>query len=210
MIPYSSYAKLNKILPSPQPSDFNIGSPSSLSGTFRKVSEAFQLPPPLVSPHDLSEEQKISQSILFPLKRKNSLSPIPDSPFANTIGIELERLKETILAQNSREIKRTASCSSVQLGDNFRLSPLLCPQIQTPPTTKSPMTSETITKNSFRCSAEERLKKICKYKEKLRKRRMSHKLSRDFDGRKKVAIKKLRVNGRFVKCKGVTACDDKQ
>ena len=50
---------------------------------------------------------------------------------------------------------------------------------------------------SIKCTTEERQKKIRKYKEKLRRRRLVHPVSRRYPGRSQVAYLKVRNNGKF-------------
>lgn len=48
------------------------------------------------------------------------------------------------------------------------------------------------------CTKEERLAKILKYKNKIRKWRSSHPVNKRFNGRSSVATKKPRIKGKFV------------
>lgn len=76
-------------------------------------------------------------------------------------------------------------------------SPLL------PPSSSLFPTFSTLQQLNGKLSLEERRKKIFKYKEKLRKWREIHPISRGFVGRKLVARNKPRLKGKFIKQNGV-------
>ena len=149
---------------------------------------------------EIREEDWPIVSILFPSRngKGSTCQPLPVTD--PKVERDLQLLKQLILAQKPADIVRKRSSSS--------LMPSTMENI------KSPSTPALITFGDWAVGEEgaankerrvgaytvtERQCKIKRYKEKVKRRRAIHPISRTFNGRRNVAFAKKRVNGRFSK-----------
>ena len=116
---------------------------------------------------------------------------------------ELEYMKNIILNQNMIKTKMHENIKDIEGNEKeHSLNPLQGTTSNTGDTNSPIINYKKTHKEEERIglySKIERLKKIKKYKEKVRKRRLDHPISRKFGGRSRIAFEKQRKNGRFAK-----------
>eukprot|EP00826_Nyctotherus_ovalis_P052342 TRINITY_DN6619_c0_g2_i3.p1 TRINITY_DN6619_c0_g2~~TRINITY_DN6619_c0_g2_i3.p1 ORF type:complete len:194 (+),score=43.46 TRINITY_DN6619_c0_g2_i3:218-799(+) len=156
--------------------------------------------PSLDLQNGLSHEQVTTMQILFPGKetKENLQKSIVSSEFLDS---ELNYLRLLILSQPNPVLAQQFP-QDLPLADNQ-------PQISFAMTvgmkekeleSKEQNASEDITEKKVGIYTKvERERKIRKYKKKLKKWRTLHPISRNFEGRRRVAFTKIRNNGRFFK-----------
>lgn len=150
----------------------------------------------------LSKEKVIIAHILFPTLRRrlsNSQFSMSCDP---SLDQELEVLKNTMLSQSFADLqKQSTADGSPSIGS---INQQLFAYSQNTETTNGALCHQekNIGDGQKKVGAYtliERQKRIIKYKAKLKKWRALHPLSRKFDGRRQVAFKKCRLNGKFAK-----------
>ncbi len=161
-------------------------------------------------------ETEINAQILFPSKRASGQSLKTSATADPLLDQELNSLRRSILCQKNAGNERQEKLF-FKLLDNLgfdrstaeSVSPIVLPQgvMSSPgglilPAELLLSRFSSIATGRTRVglySALERQRKIRKYKEKLKKWRGQHPISRKFDGRRRVAFVKNRLNGRFAK-----------
>ena len=183
------------LLPSPQLSPagfYSHPTPFSLSVALPNFSDT--------PAANLSEETKNDAKILFsqgkPLEGNIGLQA-SQANTCQTSGMdyEIEALKNSILSQSSAS--PFLAPMSAYSSPRSLFAPVRKPYAES--FLRTSATKPLRDSRGVRCSKAERIVKIRKYKDKLKKWRERHPVSRDFGGRRQVAFNKRRVNGRFAK-----------
>ena len=147
---------------------------------------------------DLSEDIRIDANILFPVKSDpRSASQSQYTVTSPSLAYELENLKNAILAQSTYECQANMS-PPINFQTEFTTMEKFPEFLLTDPVPRWTEIEKRKGLNSgAECGGIERLLKIRRYKEKLKKWRAVHPINRSFAGRRRVAFTKSRVNGRF-------------
>lgn len=160
------------------------------------------------NPQTLTEDKKINARILFPSIRhriSDSQETIPSNPFLDQ---DLEQLRRTLLSQSLSDFQKQGTMEGTPslgcVNQPVFISPPSLEELHNSFCYQNYLNSR-IGGHGFPLkkvgmyTIPERQKRIKKYKAKLKKWRSSHPLSRRFDGRREVAFKKSRLNGKFAK-----------
>lgn len=143
-------------------------------------------------------EQMITTQILFPgkeSKESTKKSIIVDKSIDN----ELSKLRTIILSQViDKDIYRLPEKTIELKDESIGLLPIFDVKRRALVKCENEMPLEDEERVGIYTKVE-RQRKIRKYKEKLKRWRVLHPLSRKFDGRRRVAFSKTRNNGRFAK-----------
>jgi hypothetical protein len=159
-------------------------------------------------PQTFAEDKKINANILFP-NNPHRLSDAQEKMACNPIlEQDLGELKKTMLSQTFSDLQKFGTMEGTpSLGCAHQplfISPQRLDDLQNTVCYQNYLNSRIgghgfLYKKVGMYTIPERQKRIKKYKAKLKKWRSNHPLSRRFDGRRQVAFKKCRLNGKFSK-----------
>ncbi len=202
-------------------------SPSTVTYTPQRSIPSIQVRPPDIPPIPLNNVSEKLQPTpgddilaaavaLFPAKSSMDSSFKTRAASDPSLDHELDWLKKSFLSHSEfGSIFRKSSCvsqpdcnidSGISVSPLPRLPPLHVtpvnsPKFTLPPPLYTKPPSPKVEKMVGGYTVSERQRRIKKYKDKLKKWRAEHPVSRKFDGRRKVAFIKYRLNGRFAKAK---------
>lgn len=145
-----------------------------------------------LEPSPISPDLQADVGALFaPKPRDGSVSHADPA-----VDGELEKLRTRILSQDFSVFAPKQRSPSIQQLDNP-----VAPLKLRPPAEEDKGKREAIRAKTLvgMYSKEERQRRIARYKDKQRRRRLVHPISRVFEGRRAIAFAKSRVNGRFTK-----------